>query len=296
MRKILFFLVLGPVLASCGGASIGRQGNIKQGGLQTLLPAFNTLMTGLRPGGSPTLPTRGMPSGISTSAIRTLAVPTCVTEAPTPVTDADSDGIALLKEYTYDCQNEVSSTDTYKYKGTTKIEDLDDSKKWSRGGYKITFNSNSEYSRSTGGSGKFGYAGYWSSTASGASTVYKGDYTAAVIQEDPTYPKQDFSIRGVWNMTITGADENSPWLAGKYSGGGLYELSGTFMYEEAGKHETKTNANVTLEFKALDLEYDSTCTDFYKSGAWVFLDGSGNEYKVVYECTSNKKYLNGVLQ
>lgn len=298
MRKFLSLLALAPLVASCGGNAVtGRQGNINQGGLQTLMPAFNTLIAGLRPGAAPTLPTQGMPGGITTSAIREAAVPTCVTESPSTVVDKDNDGIALLKEYKFNCTNELSGTDTYKYSGTTKIEDTDDTKKWSLGGYKITFDSVSSYKGAKGGEGAYAYKGYWYSIAQGPATVYKSDYTAAIKSKLPAHPDQDMTLHSVWNMTVTGANETTPWLAGTWSGGGLYELAGTFYYEDAaGKRQTRTGANVTLEFKAVDLKYDQTCGEYYKSGSWLFKDGSGNTYEVRYDCTSKKAYLNGTLQ
>lgn len=297
MRKFLCFLALGPALASCGGSAIGRQGNINQGGLQTLVPAFTTLLTSLRPGQAPTLPTQGMPAGITTSAIRNRAVAACVTETPSAPVDADGDGIALLKEYKYNCTNELVGANTYKYKGSTKVEDLDDTKKWSLGGYKVTFDSESEFEASAVNKGQYAYKGYWSSQASGATTVMKSDYTARVAAILPAHPTVDYSMRAVWNMTITGASETSPWLAGKWTGSGLYELSGTFYYENgSGSRETKTGSNVTLEFRSDQLEYDNTCAVYFKSGSWIFRDGSGNELKMVYDCQTEKKYLNGTLQ
>lgn len=298
MRKFLLFLALGPVLASCGGRAIGRQGNMNQGGLQMALPAFNTLLTGLRPGQAPTLPTQGMPAGITTAAIRPLAVPSCVTETPDTIVDKDSDGIALLKLYKYDCKNELVGTDTYKYKGTTQVEDLDDTKKWSLGGYKVTFDADSEYEAGPTAKGQYSYKGYWSSQASGASMIMKSDYTARVAAILPAHPTVDYSMRAVYNFVITGANDTTPWLAGKWTGSGLYELSGTFYYENESTNarETKTDGNVTLEFRSDELEYDQACAVYYKSGSWIFRDGAGNELKIVYDCATSTKYLNGTLQ
>lgn len=288
----LMFLGL-PLLLSCGGG-LSRSGQLTAANQQMMASQFVTLLSQTKPSGAPSLPTNGIPSGVTTSSITPMALDSCITVSPTAAVDADADGLAVERTYTFDCSSLNVGADKYSYKGTMKINDYDDTQKWVRGGYKVIFDSVSTYQLATSGyKGSYSHDGYYEAKASGSTYLMKIDMSSKITTEASTYPATDYTYTSLFNIAMTPESEATPWTKGTISSKGYYKLAGTFLDESPSGGHKATTGSATLEISTTDLIYDSTCTHYYKSGSWFLTDGAGKKLEVRYDCTTYKAYVDG---
>lgn len=289
MQKYIACAVLAAALglSSCG-KSLTATGTINQTTASEFARNFTDTLSKMKFDGAPTLPTQGVPSGITTAQFSPKAVNSCVTVSPDPGVDTDADGIAVERNYRFDCSSVVDGTSSWTYKGTMKIQDLDDSKKWSLGGYRIDFANSANFTDSGGSTGAYSYSGYWNMTTVGSDQVFTSDYTGTTTSKGTHHGDYSYSYRAVWKLVVTGDDPANPWLKGKHNSLGVYILEGNFP-TETGTYD----GTATLEFKSVDLTYDNTCSQYFKSGYWQFVDASNNKLVIEYSCSTRKAYFNG---
>lgn len=287
---IVYGALLSGLLTSCGGG-LATTGTLSSGSALMIAGGFVQMINNMKPNAAPTMPSQGLPSGVTTSAISASSATPCVTVNPDPGTDADNDGIAAERHYTFDCDSVISGGDTYTYKGTLDMTDLDDTKKWAAGGYTMSFDSTSTY-EGTSGTGTYGHVGTWKAYTSGDGIHFDSDYKFKVKGTNE-WGTVDYVMYSKWESTLHGVDETQPWDKGTYDFSGYYQFVGTFVDESAhGNHEIK-DGTATLNVVGVDLVYDNACTKYYKSGSYKLTDAGGNTFEVRYDCTTAKGYLNG---
>lgn len=229
-------------------------------------------------------------TGVTTSAVTTQAA-SCYTVTPNPAVDADNDGIAATKTYTMDCTNETSGGTTFTQKGTVVYQDLDETVKGIYGGmrgdfsmplFKIT-------DATTGYTFNYTHSGFWEYKNVAGKLVSSSEYTGGLKGEEHAF-KLDYSFTQKWNYTMTPDDAANPFSKGKMEMSGSFGMKGDFVIEANSKHEPY-NGSWLVSFTTKDLVYDSSCSQWYRSGSYVISD-SANKLEVVYSCTTSKLYVN----
>ncbi|AGH95658.1 hypothetical protein [Pseudobdellovibrio exovorus] len=235
-----------------------------------------------------------------TRNIASSGLNSCISFEPANPPDVDSDGIALEKTYTFNCDNVLDGGNEYTYKGTFKSIDKDDSVQGIKGGYRYESNI-TDYSYKDVASGNawgFTHKGYWEGSGTDLESNFKSDYSGdvkMVLANIPGYSGPvtlDYNLVFNYVSTIT---HDVAWQNGRYNSTGKYIFNGTFLgeHDASGNHKIETGT-AELNFKAVDLLFAAaTCSAFYKSGHWLMNDPSGNVIKVEYNCNSYKVYFNG---
>lgn len=224
---------------------------------------------------------------------------TCITESPASPVDADSDHIALLKNYTFDCENASIGGSTYTYKGTAKFMDKDDTVQGIKGGYRYEFNITDYTWKDATTGNTFGYShiGFWDGKGTDTTSTYKADYTSQVKSTFTGMPgfsgpvSVDYTMKYKFDGTYT---HDAAWNNGKLNAVGSYEFNGTYLgeHDAAGNHTIETGSAV-ITYKTTNLEFSSSCSKYYRSGTWEMTDMGGNVIKLVFSCTAMKAYMNG---
>lgn len=289
------------VLGSC----VGGGGAVTTQSAPQVVTTFKTLITQLPRGNNAgTLPGDLAGGGVTTSAIESKDISrlSCDSVNPASPVDADTDGIALLKEYSFDCTDSISSTNEYTRKGSFKVIDNDDTIPGIKGGYKLEFDIDTwlvkdlTLNLTAGGS----YKGFWETTGTDTTSNYKSDYSGTY------YGEFDLSSHGLGQVSVDYAfshvsdvsfthDTVTPgaqWNTGTMEGTGSYSFSGTFLSESHSSHSVETGS-ATMTWKAESVTFDTTCSKWYKSGAFYLTDVAGNVIKTEFNCSEVKVYLNG---
>lgn len=284
---IAMVLLSSSALLSCGGVPAqpmdATTGPFVLGNFGTSLnnlPTSNTV---------PALPI----NGVTTSSIGLKAVSSCETVTPASTVDADNDGIAAYKKYTYDCTDVIDSGNSYTRKGSVEIKDMDESKAGMMGGLRVDFSVPVFKSTdlSTGNPYEYTYSGYWDYKNSGGALVSDSEYSGSTKYKSNNF-ENDYKHTSTWKYKLTPASSATPWDAGSLEIEGSFQLSGKFVYEDGQGNHSQREGGWLITYKTKDLTYGTGCTKFYKSGSFVIED-SANKIEIVYNCNSAKLYVNG---
>jgi hypothetical protein len=298
MKNIHTLLILCSTfgLAACGG-STGVSSALQAKQLSTLALAQ---IQGLKPNGAPSL--SQVPGANIGSTISLVA--TCVESTVASPVDADADGIPLNQTYKYRCKNEALGTSIYSFVGGYTIKDRDDTKKWMEGGYDGTYEYASELkSPATAGtpafSGSYIGRGQYTAQKLGPSYVMDSTYSGSVKYDSEGYVA-DYQYEGTWGSKWTpDSAVANMWLKGTSEYAGTWHYFGMLPPQDEDQ-QARRNASkaavyidVTMKMYSENLVYDNTCTNYYRSGSWIFDFGDGHSFKWTYGCTTLKYYLDG---
>lgn len=229
------------------------------------------------------------------------SISSCYSFNPDPGVDVDGDGIAAIKNYTFDCTNTYDGTNKYTWKGSMKIVDKNDTGGAAgmgvKGGYRYDFDMPEyTYEGSDGTITGYSHKGFWEGSGTDTETKYNSDYTGGVKGTYNYASLGTVSVDYSYNHKFKGSyKHNAGWTQGSVTYEGDYSWSGTYISENAaGKHELKTG-NANMKISTEDLNFDSVAcpAKFYKSGSWVLTDNNGSVMKITYFCTVAKLYFNG---
>lgn len=223
---------------------------------------------------------------------------TCSTRTPNPGVDADADGIAKEKTYTYNCNNVVDGTTTYNMVGTEYFLDGDDTKSIELGGYSQGFDFSFSYQTTgtTGVSSNY-HKGSRAYTPSSTQLTYNQTYTYDVTDTRATAISA--KLRSSWNAVYTPTNMASPLTGGTASISGFYGLTGTNANSApAGWSGT---IDVVFQVSSSNLVYDSSCQLLagfaggakFRSGTITMVDGVGNLMVWEFACDSATVKFNG---
>jgi hypothetical protein len=299
--SILFILVIAAAFSGC----IGGGGAVTASSAPAVLNSFTSAMSQLPRGNrASTLPSLGGGGGVTVSSISTRVAPSCYDVSAS--VDGDIDGIALLKIYTFNCNNNSDGAFIYNQTGTFKVIDKDDAVAGIKGGYRFEFNMPKWFFKdvSTGFTGGGSHKGFWEGSGTDTSSHFTSDYTGRNYYEgnyaslgnfstDYTFSHK-FDLIYTHNSTAAGVN----WSAGTMNGKGTFSWSGTFVTESLGGDHKLKSGDATMTWQAIDVTFDSVAcpANWYKSGKIIFTDGGGNKMEQVYGCTvAPKNYLNGKL-
>lgn len=296
MNKIIASLLFLTSLTSC----IGGKPAINATSAPQIITTFATALSQLPRGNSAANLPAGM-TGITTRAQKSARL-SCYTETPATPVDADNDGISLIKEYTMDCVDFTASTYTYNQTGHFKVTDTDDTVAGVKGGYVYEFDIPTWFVKdlddgfTAGGS----FMGKWEGNGSDTLSHYTSDYTGRFYAEFNLAETGDTSVDYTYhytfdvNYTHDVVADNAAWNNGGMEGKGTFSWDGTFMNESHdGKHSI-INGSANMSWEAIGITFDTTCTQWYKSGKIILTDSAANKVEIVYECTTATAYLNGV--
>lgn len=282
---------------------IGGGGGVTTDSAPQIMSTFATLMNQLPRGNkTATLPNDLVGGGVTVNSIELKATPrlSCESSSPAFPIDTDGDGISLLKEYTFNCNDFVGSGYTYNRVGSFKSIDLDDTTPGLKGGYRFEFNIPTWLAKdsTTGFSSGGSYRGSWVGSGTDTSSTYGSDYSGSYYSQfnlpelggdvaiDYTFSHK-FDVKYTHNSTTVGGS----WSAGTMEGTGSYSFSGQFITEDGGKHQLKTG-QAAMNWKTENVTFDSTCSKWYKTGRFYLTDTSGNVIRSEFGCTEVKVYFN----
>ncbi len=296
---ILFVIAGSLSTVSC----IGGGGALTADSAPQIMTTFATLVGQLPKGNkTATLPSDLNSGGVTVSSLEMKASPRLSCESSTPASpvDADGDGIALLKQYTFNCSSYVGSGYTYNHLGTFKSIDNNDSVPGLKGGYRFEFDiptwTSTEISSdlTSGGS----YSGYWEGSGTDTTSEYKSDYHGSYyadydiaslgkVSVDYDFSHQ-FDVKYTHNSTAVGAN----WSSGSMEATGAFMFDGQFVDEDSnGVHRLK-NGQATMTWKTENVTFDSGCAKWYKTGRFLLTDTGGNKLRTEFNCTEVKVYFN----
>lgn len=302
--KIVILFISTATLGSCIG---GAPSIVTTASAPQIMNSFSSEVLGKLPRGNTAaaLPSLGG-GGISTSAVTAKVAPySCYSSTPTTPIDADSDGIALLKEYTFDCSDFGNGGFTYNHQGSLKIADKDDAIAGIVGGYRYEFNMPQWYYKNdtTGLTAGGSYSGFWEGSGTSTSSTYSSDYTGSTFGEfDITgFGKGEYNyIFSYTYETVITHDvvaANATWNTGTINASGTYAWNGKFLSE----HETSpgnykfelVDGAASMTWQMTNVVFDQTCSIWYKSGTVRLVDVGGNVVETIFACTEATTYLNG---
>jgi hypothetical protein len=201
--------------------------------------------------------------------------------------DADGDGIALSKVYTYNCHGVSAGNAILDLVGTESFTDKDDTKSIQLGGYASSFDYIWNNNRGDGSSEGGTYSGSFDMTPSATKITYTHTYSIDFLDTGSVNGAANYKQRNIWSASYNAEDMANPTNSGTVEISGYYALKGTNTYQ-AGWGEM----DVTFEVSSADLMYQTGCT-YYKSGSLHFVDGSGNRLSWEYGCTGVTIRYNG---
>ncbi len=321
MKNILFnflcsFFYLGALsLTAC----VGGKGAVTIETAPTVVTTFKTVLNQLPKGNgvatnpigvSSQKPRAGLKSYSLNDSIETYAEKlSCYTSSPATPIDADSDGIALLKEYSFDCEDFVSGENTFNHKGSYKSIDKDDTVAGDRGGYRFEFDIPSWYYKNNSENLLFGgsFNGYWDTSGTNDSTKFKSDFKGSQYAEfeAPGHGilKTDYTYTYKWDVTFTPTlimvnsnSQVSQWAEGTMVGSGSFAIEGNFVNEKEEGGTVKfevIDGTASMSWKAVDVTFKSNCAVWYKSGSHILTDVGGNKIEIKFNCSDAKIYFNG---
>lgn len=235
----------------------------------------------------------GLPSFFTPLAEEQNPFESCSSSSPAQTVDDDQDNIPKIFTQSYDCAD-ITMGDVYTYsaKGEIKIQDLDDTKKYTEGGYRYDIDYSGTYTNAGFPyTNTYKHVGFFESRVVGGSFVYKSEFSAGFGGEVKGFP-----FEGRWQSNYetvyTPEDVSAPWNQGKVSFNGYIALQGNFSHEP----EDQGNYDVAWELSSNGLEYDwrspGGCST-YKAGSLTWKDGEGKRLVIEYNCTSRKIFYQG---
>lgn len=233
-------------------------------------------------------------TGVTTSSVR-QRITGCETITPDVIVDADDDDIAAEKKYTFDCNGTIDGDSSYTRKGTLLIKDMDEAVAGLIGGIRVDYDLPVFESTTVadGNSFKYSHSGFWEFQKKGDSLVSTSDYTGMTKYQSGGFDK-DYTFHYTWDYAVTPTNptEATFWTAGKVEFSGEFEMTGKIVIEVDGKH-TPYEGKWVIKYYTEDLNYDSTCSKWYKSGS-IVMDDSTNKFEYKYNCNTFEFYHNGV--
>ncbi len=285
------------------GSCVGGGGAVTPESAPQVMTTFNTLVTQLPRGNTAgTLPGDLAGGGITTSAVESkdIARLSCDTVTPASPVDGDNDGIALLKEYSFDCTDSASQGSEFTRKGSFTVIDNDDAIPGIKGGFKYEFDISTWLVKSltTGLTVGGSYKGFWEHTGTDTTTNFDSDYTGSFYGEFdlPTTGKVnvDYTYKHKFDVSYThdSVAPSAQWNTGTMNGVGTYSFSGNFLAGSDGAYNVE-NGSAEMTWKTENITFDRTCAKWFKSGSFYLTDIAGNVIRTDFNCTEAKVYLNG---
>ena len=298
----LIFVFLSLLITSC----VGGKGIVTEESASNVVASFKTVLDQLPKGnGSSSTPIGMSVSRLSIRSVKSFANElSCYSSTPDLPVDGDSDGIYLLKEFSFDCSDFSSGGNSYNHKGYFKVEDKDDDIAGTKGGYRYEFDIPFWFYTSDTTKLTFGgsYKGYWDATGTDTTTNFDSDFQGRFYGEfeipGKDLVKVDYTYQYKWDVQYTHnpTTGNSQWNSGTMEGGGAFSVSGEFLNEKEvnGVQQYEVvDGSANMTWKAVNLTFDSTCSKWYKSGSHRLEDIGGNILEIKFSCTTVNTYLNG---
>lgn len=296
MNKSIFAVAgLGLLLNGCGGGggaltAAGGSVNLAQATAIFGTQGVSTAMQSLVPSGNAVSPIV-MPAGF------VGIFDSCTKRNPETTVDEDGDGIPLSLDVKYSCDRVSTEGGGFaKRLGTYKLVDFNDSvgnenKGWG-GGYRYDFDFSNAY---VAPHEEFTdiYDGYFEVKKTSSTLGYSSAYTGTVVGHAKTPVSFDWKWKwqSQWNNTYTPEDMSQPYQKGSAKFDGFFGVSGTMEPDmQTGK---QTEVKVVFVLKSKNLKYDRSCSQFWSEGSISYVDGSNNEIRYEYACSSMKAYFNG---
>jgi hypothetical protein len=285
---------------------VGGGGSVTADTAPKVISSFASVLAGLPRGNTKaSLPSGVSGGGVTTSSISAKASLPCETVNPLTPVDADGDGIALLKTYTFNCSDYTTGGVSYNHTGTFTSIDKNDAVAGQVGGYRYEFDMPKWYYKSVADGFNLGgtHKGYWEGTGTTTSSTFAADYAGSVHGESnyvgmgPVTVDYTFKYKFDVSYTHNAAASGLAWAAGTMTGKGTYALSGTYLDENetplgATTRSVKTG-DAIMVWETDSLTFDATCSRWYKTGKITMTDTGGNKIVSEFACTTSKVYLNG---
>ncbi len=294
--NIKLLLASTSLLASATGCIGGSGQPLNNNTAATVIASVATNALNKLPTSSnaPSLPTSL--SGVSTSALnlRTKAAG-CETITPSPLVDADNDGISAEKKYVFDCTDFESLGTTFSRKGYIKIVDKDDSVADLLGGLRVDYDITSFKTTNTNGDiTDYSFSGFWDYEASATKMASASEFEGHFLSNSASNNFDiDYLFKYTWNYTMVPDDVNNFFTTGSIDFTGTFSMDGEFYTEDDNNNHQSYNGNWEISYYSENLLYDSTCAKWYNSGSIKMEDGSGVIYELRYSCDSAKFYIDG---
>lgn len=304
MKKLL--IIFGASLSLSMVSCVGGGGVVTPSSAPQVVSTFKTLMAQLPQGNTTgTLPGDLGGGGVTTSSIESKDISrlACDTVTPASPTDADSDGIALTKDYKFDCTESNNGTSEFNRLGSFRITDLDDTVKGITGGYKFEFDISKWLVKTLATGMTMGgtYKGFWKGTGTGTTSHYESDYMGSFYGEFDMSShglgivKVDYTFSHLFDIKYTHDDVASgvAWTSGTMEGTGSYSFAGNFLSESHNGDHSVKEGSAKMLWKTENVTFDKNCSKWYKTGAFYLTDVGGNVIKTAFNCTEVKVYMNG---
>ncbi|MCB9026738.1 MAG: hypothetical protein H6625_10500 [Bdellovibrionaceae bacterium] len=288
---IIFLSLLG--LASSTGCVGGGGEPLTEETAGTIITglASNALSIIPTSGNAPALPIAGITTSSNKFSTKALA---CETITPTILLDADGDGIAAIKNYSFDCTNESSGDSSITRKGTISITDKDDSVANLAGGLRYEFAITKFRSEDTlGNISDNTYSGFWDFVFAAGKLTSTSEFNGSYFFESPNNNYlNDYNFAYTWDYSLIADDSNNPFTTGSVEFSGTYTMEGKFIVEVNNQHKNY-EGSWQVSYYSENLIYNSTCSRWYNTGSIKISDGSGSIYELRYSCNSAKFYVDG---
>lgn len=230
--------------------------------------------------------------------------PCSSTKTPASSPDVDEDGIPVDQTYTFNCDNVGDGEGTLSLHGKYSFQDLDDTKKWSEGGWKGAWDYSFVFDTPASAEGghtypatKMDYSGKggYSLTTTGATQNYLSDFSGKVAFVIDS-KSGDYTYSGKWSIQVTPSATPS-WKSGALVYKGQWTIQGFFPegYGDDNGHEDhdgQVNTSITITSENLTYDADA-CSCYYKTGKVIYTDVSGHVFEDRYDCNSYKAFFDG---
>lgn len=234
------------------------------------------------------------PVSLPTNFVASNPFAACTQENPLNEVDDDGDNIPLLKEFKYNCNGVASGKSILKRVGYYKIVDFNDApgienKGWG-GGYRFEF----DFSNSMDASHEMFndiYNGFFEVKKTASSLGYSSEYTGTVqgMNKTPVQFEWNWKWQSKWDNVYTPEDMAKPYDKGSAKFNGFFGVTGSIP----GNNNELVEVKVVFELKSKGLKYDNSCNYHWSEGSISYVDGSKNEVRYEYACSSVKVYFNG---
>lgn len=295
--SLVMILLAASLMASCGGdpTSVGptaASGSVSAAGARSLASAgtLTTMIANTKPNQTPSItssPVRGDEERTGVGTLSRGIYDNCASVTAANNTDLDSDGIKVHVAAQFNCSGVTSGTSTMSLSGSFDIADLDDSKKWSEGGYAITYDMTLGSLNSSGDKFETRFNGKYGAVNTGSTLMLSSEFYYGVVGSEHGTAIV-YNAHTKYDATFTPTNPASIYTAGSATHSGFYRIGGQY-----GSGTNASELDVTLTYSSTNLTYDSACTYFYKTGTFTFADAAGNAITYEYACTSYTAKYNG---
>lgn len=297
MYNLLFkIMASGILLAGLTGCIGGGGQPLDENTANTVITSLATNVLSKLPtsANAPSLPNELGGISLSSQNIHSKAA-ACETITPAVLVDADSDGIAAEKKYTFNCTNLGVGGDRFTRKGELRVLDKDDTVAGLLGGLKVEFDVSSFRMESGDGSvADYTFLGAWDYEKQGTSLVSYSKFDGRFFYSSVAYDfKLDYKYGYTWDYKMTPNNSNQFFNSGTIEFSGEFVMDGEFYTEDqSGKHHSYSGI-WKINYESSNLSYDNTCSKWYKTGSIRINDGGSTVYELRYNCTEAKFFVNG---